>query len=359
MSAPMHPFDRLSSGSIVHQAWDLGAPWLAKAFFGLLRPLGLASYNYDPAAIFSPRAQVLWAEAITRGIPMRSIRVIGREIDCYEARIKGHWILFNGLPRPIAKRGDSLWWLDDKATLKKKLLAAGIPVPRGAASLTTRGALRIFREIAKPVVAKPRFGSRGRHTLTFLRTEAELQAAFRIARQLCPSVIVEEHLAGDVYRGTVVGGKLVGVLDGVSTIQELIAKKDAGRAEGVGLVRMTSHTHEFLARLDLTVDSVLPRDKTIDLTEKIGVRYGGSSAEVTAETHPKIKQVLEDAARVLKNPILGFDFIIADITRDPSEQKWGIIECNSMPFINLHYDPLLGETNNVAKYVWDLLDLQV
>jgi cyanophycin synthetase len=365
ISAPMHPLDRLMSGSFIHQAWDLGSPWFAKAFFATLRLFGFSSFNYDRKAITSPRAVVLWAEAERRGIKMRSIRAFGKEIDCYEAYVNGGWKLFNGLPRPLPKNDDALWWLDDKAILKKKLSAAGVPVPKGAAALTTYGALRIFNKIDKPVIVKPRFGSRGRHTLTFLKTKEDLVQAFRIARKLCPYVIVEEHLEGDVYRGTVVDGKLVGVLgaapprvtgNGKSTIEELIKEKDAARLEGMGLIRMNSHTHEFLARLGLKVTDVLPEGKTIDLTEKIGVRYGGTSTEVTKDVHPKIKETLEKAARVLKNPILGFDFIISDITKDPSSEKWGIIECNSMPFINLHYDPLFGETNNVAKYVWDMAE---
>jgi D-alanine-D-alanine ligase-like ATP-grasp enzyme len=363
ISMPMHPFDRLGSGSFVHQAWDIGSPWLAKLFFGLMRLIGLSSYNTDLAAIYSPRAKVLWEEAERRGIPIRSIRFLGKELDIYEAKVNGHWMLFNGLPRRMARRGDALWWMDDKAILKKRLAAAHIPVPRGGAAMSLRSGLKTFNRIDKPVIVKPRFGSRGRHTLTFLKTETEFTQAFKIAKQLCPWVIVEEHLEGDVYRGTVIGGKLVGVLggapprvtgDGFSTIQELINKKDSERTKGVGMVRMTPHTHEFLARLGFTTQSILPLGQTIDLTEKIGVRYGGSSEELE-NYHPKIKLVLEDAARVLKNPILGFDFIVADITKDPSQQKWGIIECNSMPFINLHYDPLVGATNNVAKDVWDLV----
>jgi hypothetical protein len=39
---------------------------------------------------------------------------------------------------------------------------------------------------------------------------------------------------------------------------------------------------------------------------------------------------------------------------DPNNQKWGIIEANSLPFIDLHYWPLYGEPVNIASYVWDL-----
>jgi hypothetical protein len=33
------------------------------------------------------------------------------------------------------------------------------------------------------------------------------------------------------------------------------------------------------------------------------------------------------------------------------------LEANSLPFINLHHDPLLGTPRNVAGMVWDMLNL--
>jgi D-alanine-D-alanine ligase-like ATP-grasp enzyme len=53
-------------------------------------------------------------------------------------------------------------------------------------------------------------------------------------------------------------------------------------------------------------------------------------------------------------PIVGFDFIIPDPTQDPRDQKWGIIEANMNPFIDLHHFPLVGNPINVAAKVWDM-----
>ena len=65
--------------------------------------------------------------------------------------------------------------------------------------------------------------------------------------------------------------------------------------------------------------------------------------------------MLTEAGKSLDISILGFDFIIPDVTKSYKEQKCGIIECNGAPFIQLHYEPLYGETINAAKYVWDLV----
>jgi D-alanine-D-alanine ligase-like ATP-grasp enzyme len=63
---------------------------------------------------------------------------------------------------------------------------------------------------------------------------------------------------------------------------------------------------------------------------------------------------MERAARALQTPLVGFDLIIPDPERDPDAQTWGVIEANSLPYIDLHYLPLEGTPSNVAASVWDL-----
>jgi cyanophycin synthetase len=215
------------------------------------------------------------------------------------------------------------------------------------------------------VIVKPRLGSRGRHTTTFIYNEQQLLEAYKIAKQLCYWVIMEEHLIGSVYRGTLIGGKLVGVLggdppritgDGRHNIQQLIEFKNQDKNPKVKDVLINKGTENFIARSGYGLTTILPKDKTIDLSEKIGVNYGGSSYELIGKVHPKIVKVLEEAANLLNDPIVGFDFIIKDPTLDPDTQKWGILECNALPFINLHHDPLYGTPVNVAAHVWDLFE---
>ena len=97
----------------------------------------------------------------------------------------------------------------------------------------------------------------------------------------------------------------------------------------------------------------MPVGATIDLIEKIGLSYGGLSREDTPYVHPKLRAELERASVVVDDPIHGFDFISPDISADPDSVRWGIIECNSVPFINLHHDPLVGTPVNVAGILFD------
>jgi D-alanine-D-alanine ligase-like ATP-grasp enzyme len=334
------------------------------AGYKILDKLGLVRYNYDSDQVKFGRAKVLWQEATSQNIKMREIKPFGLAVDVYEATIGGKSIIFNGLPRPDNYDLGTLDWLDDKWLLKQKLQSLGIPVPKGGAATRLSQARKIFADIGKPVVVKPRKGSRGRHTTTFVSSEEELKIAFKIAQQICHWVVIEEQLTGPVYRATIINNNLVGILggspaqirgNGVITIEQLISEKNKTRHERVSEVKITGKLEKFLNRSGYSLKTVLPKHKIIDLSEKVGIAYGGTSFDATDQTHPKTKQMFLKLAKDIDNPILGFDFILSDITKSYAEQPGGIIECNAAPFLNLHYDPLIGQTRNAAKYVWELV----
>lgn len=361
---PLHA-DRMNRFQIIA---SYAATYLLNGLFGLLRVLRIATLSADSSSAVSSRGQVLWEEADRRGIPFSGIRIFGKQTDAYSAVVGGRRLYFVAIPRPAYSESASEWWLDDKALLKEKLARAGVPVPRGGSFSRWRDIERAFGTLEKPVIVKPRVGSRGRHTTTHIYTKDELNRAFRIAKQLCHWVVMEEHLAGSVYRGTTIDGKLSGVLagdpprvvgDGVHTIYELVPIKNALRHAKVSPVVLDERHRAFLARTGRSFETVPSMGEVVDLLEKIGVSYGGHSAEVTAIAHPRIKEALERAAAVVDDPIIGFDFIIADITAHPDAQKWGIIEANSTPFINLHHDPVEGEPVNVAARVWDFVEKNI
>jgi cyanophycin synthetase len=110
----------------------------------------------------------------------------------------------------------------------------------------------------------------------------------------------------------------------------------------------------FLERQNLNLNSVVENNRIVNLSAKTGRFYGGYTREMLPEVHPKMHSYFEQAGKIVDIPIAGFDLIIDDPTKDPDEQRWGIIECNSMPFIDLHYFSLEGEHINIAKNVWDL-----
>jgi cyanophycin synthetase len=346
---------------------------IALIFVGLGENLKFIGRQKDIKKCKVRRAQVLWEEAYKRGIEMSELLIFGKAFDTYIAtyKIEGSKvksIVFSGLPRPVGYSNRWLDLMDDKWLLKQVIQEHHLPVPAGAAVTRLSQAIEIFKQIQMPVIVKPRAGSRGRHSTTFIFNEDQLKAAYKIAKQLCYWVMVEQQLEGPVFRATVVNFELCGVLrgdppqitgNGKSSIAELIKEKNLMSHPGVKDIHVDRQMEMFLSRQDLALTSVLGENVKIKLSEKIGVGYGGSSAEEYDICHPDTKLMFVEAAKILGDPIVGFDFIISDIAKSYKQQKCGFIEVNSLPFINLHHDPLLGQPRNVAARVWDMIGWKV
>ena len=98
----------------------------------------------------------------------------------------------------------------------------------------------------------------------------------------------------------------------------------------------------------------MPKGLRLYLTHRIGRFYGGETEEMIDKLHPSFIPILKRAANVLNITVAGFDCVIPDPTQDAVSQRWGIIECNTLPFIDLHYFALKGKPRNIAGMIWDL-----
>ncbi len=336
-------------------------------FYRLTTFLKLGHYIYEPDDKDTWRSKCFWEEAKRRDIKMYEF-CIGPIRDIFIAEYKGKKITFDGLPRPQKEESESLGWMDNKGIMKQKFLKEGIPVARGGVAWNWKGALKIFDSITKPVITKPNLGSRSRHTMIHLNTPQDLKMGFKKAKKLSPLVVIEEELRGYLFRGTLVGEKLVGVVrrdqpevmgDGIHTVQKLLDKENE-RPERIGpIFHKITIDHEAyveLARQRINLDDIPEKGRVVTFSQKTSRGCGGTTTEVTNIIHPDNKEMLEHVGRFLKDPLVGVDFIIEDITKSwKEEQHCGVIECNSLPFIDLHHYPLFGKRDNVAGALWDLV----
>ena len=336
-------------------------------FYRLMVFLKLGHYLYEPDDKISWRSKCFWEEAKRRGIKMYEFR-LGPIGDIFVAEYKGKKISFNSIARPDEKESESLNWMDNKGIMKEKFQKEGIPVARGGTAFYWHTALKIFNNISKPVITKPNLGSRSRHTMIHLNTIEDLKVGFYKAKKLSPLVVIEEELNGYLFRGTLVGEKLVGVVrrdqpevigDGIHTLQELLDKENE-HPERKGpifhKIPIDKEALEELARQKITLNDIPASSKVITFSQKTSRGCGGTTTEVTSIIHPDNREMLEHVGRFLKDPLVGVDFIMEDITKSwREEQHCGVIECNSLPFIDLHHYPLFGKPDNVAGKLWDIV----
>jgi D-alanine-D-alanine ligase-like ATP-grasp enzyme len=338
------------------------APTLASA----LTAAGLGKTITEPDEKTNWRARVLWEEAAKRGIVMKEFRLFGLPRELFFANYRGDTIVFDGVPRPRGAHGRSLLWMDDKGIIIEKFRKAGIPVPVGKTCTSVAQAEAVFKEVRGPVIVKPNLGSRSRHTYVHLTDLPALRSAFKKAQQLSPYVVVEEELEGFVFRISLVGYRVAGIMrrepshvvgDGVHTVRELVATENKDPLRHGPIFHELPLDEEVVAELKeahMTLDSIPPAGDMVVLHKKVSRAYGASTTEMT-DVHPDNQALFLKIAKVLDDPLVGVDFIMKDMARSWREQKCGIIECNSLPFIDLHHYPLKGPARNVAGDVWDMI----
>lgn len=367
MDPVTHQFDKI---------WNAFEPLIGPFLFNTLAPtmfrgmakIGLGNIVYEPDTTTGGRARCFWEEARRRGIKMWEFRFLGLGREFFVAEWHGKQIGFDGLPRPGTRTPASLLWVDNKGIMRRKFQKAGIPVSRGGVVWNFWQAKRLFSKLDKPVIIKPNLGSRSRHTTTHIETLPDLKRAYLKAKVLSPWIIMEEELSGMVHRGTVIGGKVIGILrrepaevigDGVHSIGQLIEleNKNPLRAGPIFHKIVISDEHkQELFRQQLSLIAIPARGQIVTLSQKASRGLGGGATDLTDVAHPDNIVLLEKIASYLKDSLVGVDFIIPDVTKSWKEQKhMGIIECNSLPFIDLHLFPLVGKPRNTPGALWNLI----
>jgi D-alanine-D-alanine ligase-like ATP-grasp enzyme len=362
LARPFNPFVKLLSPHF-DGLLNRVVPPLGKVFTAL----GLAVEVRDLRSHPSETTQALFEEAGVRGIAMWELRLFGLPRRIFLARHGAKTVVFEGLPRP-ARAQPSLSWIDDKAEMKRRFKAAGFPVAEGKFCRTEAQALRAFHALQKPVVVKPHEGSGGAHVTVHITTPDELRRAFWNARQVAPAVMVEEELAGPVFRATLIGRRLAAVLrrdpphvvgDGRRTVRELAAEENENPLRrGPVFAKINVDAPESareLAWQKKALDSVPAKGEAVYFHFKVNWGVGGTSRDATDETHPENAQLFGKIGEYLGDDIAGIDFMIPDISKPWTIQRCGVIECNSLPLIGNHHFPYKGSVRNVAGKVWDMV----
>lgn len=347
--------------------WQGVATFVEKMLYALFTLVGIVRFNEDIEKALTGRSKLIWEEAKRRSIKMEQVVILGKHIEFYRAKINGKKFYFSSLPIPSWMPQEGYKWLDDKFILFEKLSSAGIAVPKAKKVLTLSSAINAFNLLRKPVILKPKNGSRGRHTTTNINTENDMRKAFALGREIAVSMVVQEHLKGSVCRATVVNNELVGFFradllhvkgDGHKSIKELIMEKNKNRLKEVSEILINEDIENFIERQGYKLDDVLSQGVIVNLSAKTGRMYGGYTEEMLPNVHPKMHDIFRKAGKIVGVPVAGFDLIIEDPTKDPDTQHWGIIECNSLPFIDLHNFALEGPRIDLAKNIWDLWNIK-
>jgi cyanophycin synthetase len=316
---------------------------------------------------FGPSTQAILDEAVSRDIPWL-------RLNQHSLVQLGHGAHAKRIRATMTSETSSIAVdiASDKDLTTTLLGAAGLPVPKQEVMRSVDQAVRAAERIGYPVVLKPLDGNHGRGVILDNENEADVRAAFEIAKAESRRgiVLVESQIVGKDYRCLIIDGRMAAIAervpasvtgDGTSTVEQLVELANADPRRGVGhekvltRIKLDDAAVELVREQGFALDDVPPEGTTVKLALTGNMSTGGISIDRTLEAHPENVEIAEEAARMIGLDIAGIDFICPDITEPVRETGGAICEVNAAPGFRMHTHPTIGEPQFIAKPVVDML----
>lgn len=287
----------------------------------------------------NPYARLIVDEARRRGI---GVEVIDADAGIFKLRYCGHEVMCRESLTELTG-GVAMTWCQDKVLTLRRLASVGLHVPRQQVAGDAEANAQFLRECGS-VVVKPAMGEQGRGISVDIRSEADLPDAIRRAAAIGGHVVLEEFCSGQDLRIVVIGYKVVAAAirrpaeiigNGESTIARLIERQSARRAAATGgesKIPVDEETVRCLAEQGLTMESVPENGKQITVRKTANLHTGGTIHDVTDILHPALREAAETAARALRIPVVGLDFLV----KAPDLPDYVVIEANERPGLANH-----------------------
>jgi len=258
----------------------------------------------------------------------------------------------------------------DKEDTKHLLEQASIQVAKGDIVRTERGLESAVNYVGYPLVIKPINGNHGRGITININTREEALGAYKVAKEISRSIIVERFVSGDDYRLLVINYKLVAAAkrtpahvtgNGKDSIQSLIDIVNADPRRGYGhenvltMIKVNEITENILKDKGYTLDTVLNKDEILHLKDTANLSTGGTATDVTDMVHPENIFMAERISKVIGLDICGIDVMTTDISKPLRVTNGAVLEVNAGPGFRMHLAPTEGMPRNVASSVLDMM----
>lgn len=246
----------------------------------------------------------------------------------------------------------------DKDYAKFFMKKMGYPVIKGKAFCSPSWALTIgskdnidqgfiyAKSLGFPVIVKPNSGSQGNH-VSKVYNKGEFYIAMRRVFKKDKIALVEKYIQGRDYRVVVLDECIISayertplclVGDGKSTINQLLLKKKIyfnKIKRDIKIDHKNKIILDKLKRQSYTLNSILPKSKTIHLLDNANLSSGGDSIDVTNFMHEGFKKIAINLTRDMGLRLCGVDLMIKGDIKDKPD-KYFIIEVNAAPGLD-HY----------------------
>lgn len=322
------------------------------------------------------RLQLIWDEAQKRGLDLYIFQKQGLQLHSYLLRYQEKEYYFHYTPTTLLYRNFKYTnpkVYDHKWHFKKVLQKHNLPVALGKSFFIKNQALRFANSIGYPLVVKPESSTLAHHVTTDINDEQTLSHAFDIAKMIDFKIIVEKYIEGDVHRVICIGDKFIActkrvkaaiIGDGYSTVEKLIEQFNQhpyrGKLYQTGSAvyqvdKDSPFTLECLCNQNVSLQTIIEKDKIIYLSHKSTCGTGAEVINVTDDVCPENIEIFLKVHHTLKIGVSAVDFIAQDVSKPWDTQNWAFLENNSLPSIDMHHYPSIGNSINVAKEIWDFI----
>ncbi len=220
------------------------------------------------------------------------------------------------------------------------------------------------------LVVKPVQTNHGDGITLGVTNKKRLDEALTYARRFCKhedDIIVQQQVYGREYRFLVVEGKTVAVAyrippcvigDGVSTIQELIERKNLDPRRGDGhssvLTKISLDDVRHYGGDDFLTKTPNTNEK-VEVLATSNLSRGGEAIDCTDIASKELKDMAAKAAETCFLGVSGVDIMTDDIT-SPSLKNSYVIEVNLTPGLRMHQFPSEGKPRDVASTVFKAIE---
>jgi len=295
-----------------------------------------------------------------------SVKAMGGTIDeffpernCFYVNVLGKRIL---LERKISITRNSFVsgkFTSCKDITHKLLLSYGLPSPRSEfffkKTFVASQAKKQLDNLKYPIVIKDSTGSNSVGVFPFILNKTE---AFRLLQRKIGkyrNMIAQEMVFGKEYRILVLGEKVIAALqmvppyvvgDGKSTLRKLISEKQKKTASRT---KFDNKFKQILTDQEVTLSSIIPKNKTIYLKKSSCLAEGGETRDVTDLVNDEVRKICVSASKVVGKYLVGIDIMCQDVAKIPTKNSFYILEINGKPDLYIHYSPTQGKPRNVVK----------
>ncbi|WP_324742813.1 acetate--CoA ligase family protein [Tsuneonella sp. CC-YZS046] len=244
----------------------------------------------------------------------------------------------------------------DKYLTAQVLRRFGLPAPNHRLVSDEEAAVEAAAALGYPVVVKPTDQEQGVGVFPSIRTEEALRARYADARKISKLILVEQHVAGEDFRITVMNGEVIKIMrrrpggvtgDGKRSVALLLedvrkaSEKESGRSwKNRVSLKLDDEALAILHEDGCSPDTIPEEGVFVPLRRKANVSAGGFHELIPFDqVHSDNLRMAVRVAEILQLDFAGVDLLIPDISKSWRESHAIICEVNAQPQIGYRDTP--------------------